>query len=147
MTLTFGTAPATTGPGMRVFVHIPAGPIPNDDFVQVSLNRASDGSGYTYGTKITNGSLLVLVTFGWDERLNIIAGGTTEGMAQGTAMQIVAQQYHANFTLVDSSVPTAWGTLDLLSYPWSLLAHVQAGLAPDIAAIKAAVMRQFPPSA
>lgn len=146
MALTFGIAPATIGPGMRLVVHVPFGPIPLDDYIQVTLQRSSDGEGFTYGTKRTNGDLLVYVTLGWDERQDLIVNGFLGGMAAGTPMSVYAQQTHGNFTFVDDSAVTPYGTLDLLSYPWALGRHAHGGVSADIAAIKAAVLRQFPTS-
>jgi len=117
------------------------GPIPNDDFIEVSLNRASDGVGFTSGSKITNGLLNQIVTIGYDERAGKVVRGNVEGMVNGTPMVVLAQQYHANGTLVDSSATTPYGTLDLFSYPWCLMNFLSTSVSD--AAVLAAVTKLF----
>jgi hypothetical protein len=140
VTLTFGTVPASTGPGMRLFVHGVTGPVAVDDFLQVDLTRASDGGGYSYGTILGPIAGTNIVTFGWDGRLRKVVSGNVEGMVEGEPMQVYAAQYHAAGGLVDDSAVTAWGVLDTHSYPWCLM---QYSAAADLAAVLAAVHRDF----
>lgn len=132
------------GPGMRLFVLGVVGPVPNDDFLQVELNRTSDGEGFTYGTIMPPIAGTNLVTLGYDGRLKTIVAGAPGGMADGTAMSVHCTQYHANGTVVDSSATTSYGVLDCRSYVWSLLRYAGSNGSASLDEILSAVRTTFP---
>lgn len=111
------------GPGFRVFVVGVSGPVAAGDYLDVVLNRASDGSGFSYGVLTPVVAGVNLVTIGWDALSGRIVEGTTDGMPGGTAMTCEAIQHHADGTTVESIPPTAFGLLDLHSYAWCLLRY------------------------
>lgn len=146
MAIGIGTAPALFGPGMQLLVTGVAGPVPSDDFLLVNFLRHSDNAGFTYGTKTNLVAGTNVVTLGWDERLGFVAASQGQGMADGTAMDIIVTQYHANLTVVDTVAQQAWGALDTHSAPWQLLHFLVTSSSSDVAAILAAVRRVFPPT-
>ena len=130
-----------------MFVTIPSGPVPNDDFISVVVTDHSTGfnAGVGFSIKLTHGSLLVIPTIGWDEIRNEVSAGSVGFAAAGVAVDAQAFQYHANGTLVDSSAVVAYGVWDQ-SQAWALM-HFLGGTTGSLAAVLAAVRGDFPATA
>ena len=105
------------GPGYRVGVQNTfIGPIPIDDWVRVTL---LDGAGHQYliSDAIAYASAITFVAMGVTE----FAGGTMyidKQIAQGAALSVQADWYHANGTLV--------GTVTVGGWSWDAIGGVAA---------------------
>lgn len=106
---------------------VSAGPIPNDDWLQVIV-AVTGGAGLTFGTKITHGALSVSVVIGIDEkRTGANLGLQMPGVADGTALTLQANQYHANGTFVQ-------GTGFVTGWAWDPTSGLFALINPDAGA-------------
>ena len=124
-------------------MHIPSGPVPNDDYILVAV--LDHGTGFACcvsGIQLTRGSLSVITEIGWDDRGQTILGGIVSPGATGTTLDIQATQFHANNTSVDTSAVTAWGVLEY-GQSFCLMRHTIGVDSPGIADILAAVRRTY----
>jgi len=88
------------GPGHFVLVQIPAGPIPNDDYVEALITDGPSGRNLVGGSSVTNGALNVFVQLAvWHTTVRI--GAPDAGTPFGGTINLRMNQRHANGVLVD----------------------------------------------
>lgn len=137
MALTILTAPGRIGPGMWVFVNQSTiGPIPVDDWIFVEV-RIPGGSFILRGSAVMHGLHTVNVGLGLFEH-PVAPLLMDVGLADGGAVTLQAEQFHAPTTLVDNTGPTPGWSWDPTSALWTLLAG-----SSDIQKILAAVTKIF----
>jgi hypothetical protein len=128
---------ARVGPGLPIFYSISAGPIPVDDFVELSINDPISGNVLALGDVITAGILTGHVITGVSQKgLNGLVGVLLAG---GAGCSSTVSQFHANGTLVQTSAAVT-GVWDPVSAVWALFSASHG----DLAQILAAVTHTFP---
>lgn len=139
MTLTI-IAPDTNGrfgPGILAIVHIPSGPVPNDDRIGINISVLATGTNMLDGASLAHGSLNVLVIPGVFENGPNVPRYPSAGLVDGTPIIVTVTQAHANGTLVDtgSRSDLHW---DAVSGLWTFFAS-----GGSLGAILAAVRKSY----
>ena len=111
MALTFTTTARQIGPGMKVTIAIPAGPIPLDDYVEVVVVIPFGSTFLIRGRLTTNGFLTVPVVLGAVDG-GVIGEPIEWRQTLGGNVNLTATQYHADGTVVDTGAGGAGWTWD-----------------------------------
>lgn len=143
ITITSPAATSRIGPGLGVCWTISAGPIPNDDYVEIRITETASGTSYKASTLLTNGGLNGCNMIGEYGVFPGPSGVSAIGMVDARAISAVARHLHASGSLVQTSASVNY-VWDAVSGLWLLEARREFNGSSVLTEILDAVQHTFP---
>jgi hypothetical protein len=146
LTITYPAAGGRVGPGFFVQVDTNlSGPFANDDYYEVQVRNTGTFETVITGRNTTLGHASRSVYLGhYVPGIGNVLTGNAYGANQAASVDLLANLYHANGTLLDGPVLAGGYVIDWLSGMWGHILNSAGGSSSALDDIYNAVHRVYP---